>query len=98
MSDSGSDPRHVPVLPDEVLHWLDPGPGQVLVDATCGAGGHSRLMAQRVAPHGRLIALDRDPAMLELARPRLEGLPVTFVPACFDQLRAVLDRLQVSAV
>ena len=38
-------PIHVPVLPAEVLEWLDPQPGQVIVDGTLGGGGHTRLMA-----------------------------------------------------
>src|SRR5437588_8096986 len=99
MSDAANlGPRHVPVLPAEVLELLAPAPGQVLVDATLGAGGHARLLAQRLVPGGRLIALDRDPAMIELARPRLEGLPVTTAHASFDQLRQVLDNLGVGTV
>jgi 16S rRNA (cytosine1402-N4)-methyltransferase len=90
--------RHVSVLPAEVLAALGPVAGQILVDATLGAGGHARLLAERLAPSGRLVALDRDPAMIELARPRLEGLPVTFVHAGFDDLRAVLDGLGLLAV
>ena len=90
-------PRHVPVLPAEVLHLLDPQPGQVIVDATVGAGGHARLVAQRLDA-GRLIGLDRDPAMLELARPRLTGLPVTLLQANFGELRRVLDEQGIEAV
>src|SRR5262249_52052560 len=91
-------PRHVSVMPAEVLELLAPAPGQVLVDATVGAGGHARLIAERVGPGGRLIGLDQDPAMLALARQRLEGLPVTLVHANFDQLRQVLDDLGIPAV
>ncbi len=91
-------PHHVSVLPAEVLQLLAPGPGQVFVDATVGAGGHARLIAERLVPGGRLIGLDQDPAMLDLARPRLEGLPVTLVHANFDQLRQVLDELNVPVV
>jgi 16S rRNA (cytosine1402-N4)-methyltransferase len=89
---------HVPVLPAEVLTVLDPAPGQTFVDATVGAGGHARLLAERLGPTGRLIGLDQDAAVLEQARPRLEGLPVTLVHANFDELRVVLDELQVAAV
>jgi 16S rRNA (cytosine1402-N4)-methyltransferase len=88
-----SDPvavRHVSVLPREVLRWLDPRPGQVIADCTTGVGGHSRLIAERVAPDGRVISLDQDASMLDLARPRLAGLPVTLVHAPFDQLPRVL--------
>jgi 16S rRNA (cytosine1402-N4)-methyltransferase len=86
------------VLPAEVLTLLAPAPGQTLVDATVGAGGHARLLAERLGPTGRLIGLDRDPTMLELARSRLEGLPVTLVHASFDQLRQVLGDLDLAAV
>ncbi len=95
---STTGPRHVPVMPAEVLQWLDPQPGQVLVDATAGAGGHTRLLATASGPGGRVIALDRDAAMLELARQRLVGLPVSLVQASFDQLRQVLDDLKIEAV
>jgi len=100
MSDNPNDalPRHVSVLPSEVLNALDPRPGQVIVDATLGAGGHARLLAERLGATGRLIGLDRDPAMLALARKRLTGLPVTFVQANFDGLRDVLDELGIEAV
>jgi len=91
-------PRHVPVLPAEVLRLVEPQPGQTLVDATLGAGGHARLLAERVGPEGRLIGLDRDAAMLELARPRLAGLPVTLVQAGFDRLPEVLSSLGISSV
>jgi 16S rRNA (cytosine1402-N4)-methyltransferase len=88
--DPGAGARHVPVLSAEVLDLLRPAAGEVFVDATLGAGGHTRLLAQRLLPGGRLIALDRDPDMIELARPRLEGLPVTLVHANFDRLSDVL--------
>jgi 16S rRNA (cytosine1402-N4)-methyltransferase len=91
-------PRHVSVLPAEVLAGLDPQPGQVVVDATVGAGGHARLIAERVGPAGRVVGLDRDPTMLELARGRLEGLPVTLVHAGFDELPHVLADLGIPAV
>lgn len=83
-------PRHVPVLPAEVLGLLAPASGEVWVDATTGAGGHARLIAERLGLTGRLIAIDQDPSMLELARSRLQGLPVVCLHANFDQLEAAL--------
>src|SRR3954471_9345964 len=52
---------HVPVLADELVAVLDPRLGQVVVDCTLGAGGHARLVAERLGPTGELIAIDRDP-------------------------------------
>jgi 16S rRNA (cytosine1402-N4)-methyltransferase len=85
-------PRHAAVLPDETVRLLDPKPGETWVDCTTGAGGHSRLIAERLAPGGRLLALDQDAAMLALAGPRLAGLPAELVHANFDQLPEVLAR------
>jgi 16S rRNA (cytosine1402-N4)-methyltransferase len=96
--ESGESPRHVSVLPVPVVEYLAPGPGQVIVDATVGAGGHSLLLARALGPTGRLIGLDRDPAMLEVARARLTEFPVTLVHANFDQLRQVLDDQGLSVV
>jgi 16S rRNA (cytosine1402-N4)-methyltransferase len=98
MEQSGASPRHVSVLPVEVLALLEPAPGQVFVDTTVGAGGHARLLAERLTPGGRLLGLDRDAAMLELARPRLADLSVTLVQAPFSRLREVLDEQGIAAV
>ena len=54
---------HVPVLAEEVLSLLDPRPGETVVDATFGAGGHSTLLAARLRGEGKLIAIDRDPTV-----------------------------------
>ena len=43
------------------VQGLEPKPGMVLVDGTLGGGGHQRALAERIAPGGLLIALDRDP-------------------------------------
>jgi 16S rRNA (cytosine1402-N4)-methyltransferase len=85
-------------LPAEVLKFLAIQPGQVIVDATVGAGGHARLIAERLGPNGLLIGLDQDEAMLELAPPRLQGLPATLFHANFDRLEEVLGEVNLLAV
>jgi 16S rRNA (cytosine1402-N4)-methyltransferase len=97
---TGPEPHHVPVLTAEVLAFLAPQPGQILVDATVGAGGHARLLAERLGPAGHLIGLDRDETMLALARARLaeSHCPVQLVHANFDRLPEVLKHLGIAAV
>jgi 16S rRNA (cytosine1402-N4)-methyltransferase len=56
---------HVPVLAGELIDLLDPQPGEVAVDCTFGAGGHARLVANRIGPTGLLVCIDRDPAAEE---------------------------------
>ena len=56
---------HVPVLASELIDMLDPRPGETAIDCTFGAGGHARLVAERVGAGGTLIGIDRDPAAQE---------------------------------
>ena len=53
---------HVPVLADEVRRLLDVQPGDTVVDATFGSGGHAGLLAADLEHSGRFIAIDRDPS------------------------------------
>ncbi len=57
-----ADGGHVPVLLEETIRGLAPAPGQTLVDATFGGGGHTRLLLDALGPEGRVLAIDADPA------------------------------------
>ena len=56
-----SNADHVPVLAAEVRELLGVQPGETVVDATFGAGGHASLLAEDLAGRGKLVAIDRDP-------------------------------------
>jgi 16S rRNA (cytosine1402-N4)-methyltransferase len=91
--------RHIPVLADAVLELLEPEPGQVVVDATTGVGGHARLLAERIGSTGRLICLDRDPEMLALAQRELTELSqITFLQGNFEDLPEILQKLHIGPV
>ena len=53
--------QHTTVLLHEAVDALVQRPDGVYVDGTFGRGGHSRLILSRLAPAGRLLAIDRDP-------------------------------------
>lgn len=98
--------EHVPVLAREVCEALAPclpGVGEagagVLVDATCGLGGHTLALLQRFRP-AHAVAFDRDPAALAQARERLAGAPspVHFVHAPFSALAPTLAQMGVREV
>ncbi|MEO6811231.1 MAG: 16S rRNA (cytosine(1402)-N(4))-methyltransferase, partial [Isosphaeraceae bacterium] len=95
---SSPSPVHRPVLLDEVLDWLAPRPGAVVVDGTVGAGGHAAALALKVGEAGRIIGLDRDPEMLALARQATAGLPVTLRQAPYSEMAEVLDDLGIGLV
>jgi 16S rRNA (cytosine1402-N4)-methyltransferase len=54
---------HVPVLAAEVRELLAVRPGETVVDATFGAGGHAALLAADLKGRGRFVAIDRDPSV-----------------------------------
>jgi 16S rRNA (cytosine1402-N4)-methyltransferase len=54
---------HVPVLADEVRELLAVQPGETVVDATFGAGGHAAILAADLRGNGKFIAIDRDPTV-----------------------------------
>jgi 16S rRNA (cytosine1402-N4)-methyltransferase len=56
---------HVPVLAGELIDLTAPAAGETAVDCTFGAGGHARLVADRLGPGGTLVCIDRDPAAEE---------------------------------
>jgi 16S rRNA (cytosine1402-N4)-methyltransferase len=93
-----SQPIHVPVMLDEVLRWLDPRPGAVLVDGTLGGGGHSRALAERLGDSGLVVALDCDPAAIHAATQNLAGWRIRPVHANFADLPEVLAELDIPTV
>jgi 16S rRNA (cytosine1402-N4)-methyltransferase len=89
---------HIPVLLHAVVDGLGPKPGMVIVDGTLGGGGHSRALAEHIAPDGLLIGLDRDPAAIDRCARFLKGLPVRLAQANFCDLPEVLQALAISQV
>ena len=82
-----TDAPHIPVLLDEVVAALAPAPGEVMVDATFGAGGYTRAILTAGA---RVIAFDRDPDAIRDGRAAgLAGL--TLVHSDFSAMEAAID-------
>jgi len=90
---------HIPVLADEVRELLAVQPGETVVDATFGAGGHARLLAQDLQGSGKLVGIDRDPT----ARPSFDrfraaaGVDVRFLRGDFSVVLAQLAANDVTA-
>jgi 16S rRNA (cytosine1402-N4)-methyltransferase len=66
--------RHVPVLLQDAIRYLNVRRGGTYADATLGLAGHSSALARLLGPDGTLIAFDRDPDAMELAKSRLDAL------------------------
>ncbi|EKT55933.1 16S rRNA (cytosine(1402)-N(4))-methyltransferase RsmH [Providencia sneebia] len=60
--------KHVTVLLDEAVNGLNIKPNGIYIDGTFGRGGHSRLILSQLNEDGRLIAIDRDPEAIKVAK------------------------------
>lgn len=93
-------PRHVPVMVEEILRDLRLKPGSVVVDGTLGLGGHALRMIEAIKPGGTLVGMDWDAQMLDLARKRLgspEGVRLYLYHEDFRHVKSVLDLLGLRA-
>ena len=93
-----ADWTHVPVLAAQVLEQLDPRPGQVVVDATTGLGGHTKLLAERVGESGRVLAIDRDAESLSEALRRVTLPNIEWIHGEFSELTLMLRRRGISTI
>ncbi|HLY40924.1 MAG TPA: 16S rRNA (cytosine(1402)-N(4))-methyltransferase RsmH [Terracidiphilus sp.] len=66
--------RHVPVLLQDAIEFLNLRAGSTVADCTLGMAGHAAEIVRRLGPKGHLIGFDRDPEALEIARARLKGV------------------------
>jgi 16S rRNA (cytosine1402-N4)-methyltransferase len=88
--------EHIPVLFEESLEFLAIRPDGIYVDATFGAGGHSRGILTRLRG-GRLIAFDADP-QAQVRAAAITDPAFTFAQSNFRELSSVLDRLGIEQV
>src|SRR5262245_55037516 len=81
---------HIPVLLEEVMAWLNPRSDGRYIDATFGAGGHTRALLERTSPGGRVLAMDQDETAIARGRIDLQsfGSRIEFVKANFRDVAA----------
>jgi 16S rRNA (cytosine1402-N4)-methyltransferase len=88
---------HRPVLVEEAVELLAPRPGALVVDATCGSGGHTERILKTGAD---VLALDQDPDAIEYAREHLAhvGGRVTLRQANFRNADKIFDELGITKI
>ncbi len=92
---NGTDmPSHVPVMADEVVDFFTGGLNKgLLVDGTAGAGGHLELLS-RALPGMSFLAVDRDPAAVEMLRRRFSDNPdVTVRHGSYTEIPEIIKEL-----
>ncbi len=89
---------HIPVLKKEVVLGLRPKDGDVFVDATVGAGGHSKLILE-AAKNVRLIGIDQDDEALKASKKNLSKFDnVTLLHGNFRDITEILASQDIHEV
>src|SRR5438309_6879883 len=88
---------HRPVLESEVLELLEPKPGSLIVDATCGGGGHTEAF---LGSGANVLALDRDPDAVQYVSEQLArfGDRLAVRQANFRCALSLLDELGIRTI
>jgi 16S rRNA (cytosine1402-N4)-methyltransferase len=91
---------HKPVMLDEVISFIKPGKGDIIVDATIGAGGHSCEILKMIEPDGLLIGIDKDAEILKIAGRYLSKISDSYklYQADYVDLDYILNKLEISKV
>ena len=88
--------RHIPVLSKEVLEYLDPKEGDLVIDATVGFGGHSSLLLKKIGTKGQLIGIDKDGEALEATGDKFKkNKNVKLVHGGFEDIEEILEEQKV---
>jgi len=85
--------RHQPVLLEAFVDGICIDPDGTYIDATFGAGGHSRAILARLSDQGRLMAFDRDPSAVQIGSRLAEEDPrfsIRYAP--FSDMGKVLEQ------
>ena len=91
---------HLPVMLKETTHFLNLKPGDVVLDATTGLGGHAKEILRKISPGGKLIGIDADGSALKLAGENLKDFSGSFklINDNFKNLDAILSKEGVKSL
>lgn len=89
--------RHKAVLTKEVIEYLKPEAGQVIVDCTVNGGHHAKEILKMLRPNGMLVGIDADQDALKRARTALEEFKGSFTlkHSNFSEIDIVLSQLNI---
>ena len=91
---------HIPVMPEEVISFLDIQPDEIYVDGTCGLGGHSRLILNELSSEGFLISIDLDQNAIEICKNTINDKSSRFhiEKNSYSNLPIILENLGINKV
>ena len=93
-------PKHIPVMPNEVLSLMDFKPEGKYVDGTCGLGGHAKIILSGLSKKGFLLGLDIDRDAIKICKNELSRISSNFhiEKKSYSELSNTLKSLEIGQV
>ena len=91
---------HIPVMPKEVLTFMDIDPNGKYIDGTCGLGGHSKSILSNLSSNGFLLGLDVDSDAIKICKKNLNAINPNFhiEKRSYSKFPEVLNELGIGRV
>ena len=91
---------HIPVMPEEVLSFMEINPDGKYIDGTCGLGGHSKTILSNLSNNGFLLGLDIDNEAIKICKKKLSVINSNFhiEKRSYSNFPEVLDELGIKRV
>ncbi|MCL2565364.1 MAG: 16S rRNA (cytosine(1402)-N(4))-methyltransferase RsmH [Defluviitaleaceae bacterium] len=91
--------NHISVLQSEIIDGLNIKPDGYYADGTLGGGGHSLMIAKKLSPEGKLIAIDQDEFAHTYSKDAFGSFPnVYFIKNNFSNIHSILDELYIDKI
>jgi len=92
--------RHIPVMLNEAIHYLNCRPGKTYTDCTLGGSGHAKAICERIQPDGLLIGIDQDIDAITNAQKALQSYSsnIRLFHGNFQNLPRFLSQVKINAI
>lgn len=92
--------KHIPVMLNEALYYLNCEPGKIFVDCTLGGSGHAKAILKKIVPAGLLIGIDQDKDAIRNARVVLKAYAsnIRLFNENFIYLPELLSQLDIDSI
>lgn len=92
--------KHIPVMLNEALYYLNCKPGKIFVDCTLGGSGHAKAILKKIVPAGLLIGIDQDKDAIRNARVVLKAYAsnIRLFNENFIYLPELLSQLDIDSI
>lgn len=89
---------HIPVLLQELIYYLSPKPGDIILDATINGGGHAKAILKAIGKNGLLIGIDRDAVILKETRNKIPDKNIILINGNFRDLDELLKKENIKKI